>query len=220
MSDDNKEKKVKTGKQEKSEKKEKTPKPASPKGEGVSAIERINSRLRRHYNDTVRPGLIKKFNYKNVNMVPRLEKIVVNCCTKDAVLNSKIVESIANELSAITGQKAVVARARKSIATFKLRAGQPIGATVTLRGDRMFEFFDRLVNISLPRVRDFRGVSPKGFDGKGNYTLGLREQIIFPEIDYNKIDKVRGLSVSIVTTAKNNEEGRELLAQFGMPFRD
>jgi large subunit ribosomal protein L5 len=160
-----------------------------------------------------------KFSYANPNMVPKLEKIVVNCCTRDCLTNGKVVDSIMSDLSAITGQKPVVARAKKSVAGFKLREGQAIGASVTLRGSRMYEFLDRLVSLALPRVRDFRGVSSKGFDGKGNYTLGLKEQIIFPEIDYDKIDKVRGLGISIVTTAENNDEGRELLTQFGVPFK-
>lgn len=176
------------------------------------------SRLKEKYEKEIKSAMQNKFGYKNVNQIPRLEKVVVNCCTKDAVTNGKIVESIAKDLSDITGQKAVVARAKKSIATFKLRQGQPLGAFVTLRGERMYDFLDRLISLTLPRVRDFRGVSSKGFDGRGNYNLGLKEQIIFPEIDYDKIDKVRGLGISIITTAKNNEEGRELLTQFGMPF--
>ncbi|EQC52737.1 50S ribosomal protein L5 [Bacteriovorax sp. DB6_IX] len=176
------------------------------------------SRLNDHYKNEVKKQLTDKFGYKNVHQVPKLEKIVVNCCTRDAVTNSKIVQSIMTDLGAITGQKPVVARARKSVAGFKLREGMPLGASVTLRGEKMYEFLDRLINITLPRVRDFRGVSSKGFDGKGNYTLGLKEQIIFPEISYDQIDKVRGLGISIVTTAQNNEEGRELLNLFGMPF--
>jgi len=179
----------------------------------------MRSRLREVYENEIKKELSQKFGYKNVNQVPKLEKIVVNSCTRDAVANSKVVDLIMDELAAITGQKPVVAKAKKSIATFKLREGQAIGASVTLRGERMYEFLDRLISISLPRVRDFRGVSSKGFDGRGNYTLGLKEQILFPEINYDKIDKVRGLGVCIVTTAKNNEEGRELLTQFGMPFR-
>ncbi len=176
------------------------------------------SRLKDHYNKSVKKSLQDKFSYKNENQIPKIEKIVVNCCTKDAVTNGKIVEQIAKELGVITGQKPVTARAKKSIATFKLREGQAIGASVTLRGSRMYEFLDRLISLSLPRVRDFRGVSKKGFDGRGNYTLGLKEQIIFPEIEYDKIDKVRGMGISIVTTATNNDEGRELLTQMGMPF--
>ncbi|MCO4794330.1 MAG: 50S ribosomal protein L5 [Bacteriovoracaceae bacterium] len=171
------------------------------------------------YKSEIKNNLNEKFKFKNVNEVPKIEKIVVNCCSSDCVVNAKIVDSIVGDLSAITGQKPVVARARKSIATFKLREGMPIGAAVTLRGEKMYEFLERLVHVTLPRVRDFRGISSKAFDGKGNYTLGIKEQIIFPEINYDKVDKVRGLGISIVTTAKNNEEGRELLAQFGMPFK-
>ncbi|EQC48834.1 ribosomal protein L5 [Bacteriovorax sp. BSW11_IV] len=177
------------------------------------------SRLSEQYKKEIAPALQAKFGFKNVHQIPKLEKIVVNCCTKDAVTNAKVVDAIVKDLAAITGQKPVVARARKSIASFKVREGMPLGASVTLRGERMYEFLDRLVSITLPRVRDFRGVTDKGFDGRGNYTLGLKEQIIFPEINYDQIDKVRGMGISIVTTAKNNEEGKELLAQFGMPFR-
>jgi large subunit ribosomal protein L5 len=176
------------------------------------------SRLNDLYKNDVKKQLTDKFGYKNVHQVPKLEKIVVNCCTREAVTNSKVVQSIVADLGAITGQKPVIAKARKSVAGFKLREGMPLGASVTLRGEKMYEFLDRLINITLPRVRDFRGVSAKGFDGKGNYTLGLKEQIIFPEISYDQIDKVRGLGISIVTTATNNEEGRELLNLFGMPF--
>lgn len=177
------------------------------------------SRMKDIYKKEVVPALVKKFGYDNVHMIPKIEKIVVNCVTKDAVSNSKVVDSIVNDLAAITGQKPVVARAKTSIASFKVREGMPLGASVTLRGEKMYEFLDRLISISLPRVRDFRGVSPKGFDGKGNYTLGLKEQIIFPEINYDKIDKIRGLGISIVTTANTNDEGRELLTLIGMPFR-
>ena len=177
------------------------------------------SRFSDLYKNEVRKKMQEKFGYKNVQMVPKIQKIVINMVNKDAVTNSKIVDSILEELSAITGQKAVTAKAKKSIANFKIREGLGLGGFVTLRGERMYEFLDRLISISLPRVRDFRGVSPKGFDGRGNYTLGLKEQIMFPEINYDKIDKVRGLAVSIVTTAKNNDEGRELLNSFGMPFR-
>lgn len=177
------------------------------------------SRFSDLYKKEVSKKMQEKFGYKNLHMVPKIQKIVVNMVNKDAVTNSKIVDSILDELSAITGQKAVTAKAKKSIANFKIREGLGLGGFVTLRGERMYEFLDRLISVSLPRVRDFRGVSPKGFDGRGNYTLGLREQIMFPEINYDKIDKVRGLAVSIVTTAKNNDEGRELLNLFGMPFR-
>jgi len=177
------------------------------------------SRLKQKYTEEVVPGLVKKFNYDNKHMIPKIEKLVINCCTKDAVSNSKVVDQIMADLAAITGQKPVVARAKTSIASFKVRQGMPLGASVTLRGEKMYEFLDRLISISLPRVRDFRGVSSKGFDGKGNYTLGLKEQIIFPEINFDKIDKIRGMGISIVTTAKTNEEGRELLTLLGMPFR-
>ena len=177
------------------------------------------SRLKELYKKEIKNKMQEKFAYNNLNMVPKIEKIMVNMVTKEAVSNSKMVEKILEDLAVITGQKAVVSRAKKSIAGFKLRQGQALGGHVTLRGDRMYEFLDRLISISLPRVRDFRGVSPKGFDGQGNYTMGVREQIIFPEINYDKIDKVRGLGISIVTSAKNNDEGRELLSMFGMPFK-
>jgi large subunit ribosomal protein L5 len=178
------------------------------------------ARLKALYESEVKKKLNEKFKYANVHQVPKLEKIIVNCVTRDAVSNGKIVDSIVADLAAITGQKPVVARAKKSIASFKLRQDQALGAFVTLRGEQMYEFLDRLINLSLPRVKDFRGLSPKGFDGKGNYTMGLKEQIIFPEIDYDKIDKIRGLGISFVTTATNNEEGREMLKLFGMPFRE
>ena len=178
------------------------------------------ARLKALYESELKKNLNEKFKYSNVHQIPKLEKIIVNCVTRDAVSNGKIVDSIVADLAAITGQKPVVARAKKSIASFKLRQDQALGAFVTLRGEQMYEFLDRLINLSLPRVKDFRGLSPKGFDGKGNYTMGLKEQIIFPEIDYDKIDKIRGLGISFVTTATNNEEGRELLKQFGMPFRE
>ncbi len=178
------------------------------------------ARLKALYESEVKKKLNEKFKYANVHQVPKLEKIIVNCVTRDAVSNGKIVDSIVAELAAITGQKPVVARAKKSIASFKLRQDQALGAFVTLRGEQMYEFLDRLINLSLPRVKDFRGLSPKGFDGKGNYTMGLKEQIIFPEIDYDKIDKIRGLGISFVTTATTNEEGRDLLKHFGMPFRE
>src|SRR5215210_9464168 len=161
---------------------------------------------------------MKEFGYSNVMEAPKLEKIVVNVGLGEAVSNAKALESAVSDLTAITGQRPVVTRAKKSIAAFKLRAGMPVGATVTLRGPRMYEFLDRLVAIALPRVRDFRGVSPNSFDGRGNYTLGVREQILFPEIDYDKIDKTRGLEMSIVTSARTDEEGRRLLTLLGMPF--
>lgn len=178
------------------------------------------SRLRALYQAEVKKKMQEKFKFENVHQIPKLEKIIVNCVTRDAVTNGKVVESITNDLATITGQKPVISRAKKSIASFKLRQGQALGAFVTLRGNQMYEFLDRLISLSLPRVKDFRGLSPKGFDGNGNYTMGLKEQIIFPEIDYDKIDKVRGLGISFVTTANNNEQGRELLKQFGMPFKD
>lgn len=178
------------------------------------------ARLKSLYEAELKKKMMEKFKYENVHQIPKLEKIIVNSITREAVSNGKIVDAVVEEVATITGQKPVVARAKKSIASFKLREGQAIGAFVTLRGERMYEFLDRLINFSLPRVKDFRGLSPKGFDGKGNYTVGLKEQIIFPEINYDKIDKVRGMGISFVTTAENNEEGRELLKLFGMPFRE
>lgn len=178
------------------------------------------ARLKSLYEAELKKKMMDKFKYENVHQIPKLEKIIVNSITREAVSNGKIVDAVVEEVATITGQKPVVARAKKSIASFKLREGQAIGAFVTLRGERMYEFLDRLINFSLPRVKDFRGLSPKGFDGKGNYTVGLKEQIIFPEINYDKIDKVRGMGISFVTTAENNEEGRELLKLFGMPFRE
>jgi large subunit ribosomal protein L5 len=176
-------------------------------------------RLRVHYHKTVAPALTKRFSYKNPMMVPRLQKVVINMGLGAAVGNPKIIDSAVEDMRAIVGQKPVVTRARKSIATFKLRENLPIGVMVTLRAERMWEFVDRLITFSLPRVRDFKGVSSKGFDGKGNYTMGLREQIIFPEIDYDKIDVVKGMNISFVTTARTDEEGRALLAELGIPFR-
>jgi large subunit ribosomal protein L5 len=176
-------------------------------------------RLRDHYRNQVIPSLQKEFGYKNVMAVPKVTKVVVNMGLGEATSNAKVVDTGAEELGKITGQKAAVRRAKKSIAQFKVRQGMPIGAMVTLRGDRMYEFLDRLMNIALPRVRDFRGVSPKGFDGRGNYTLGLKDQLIFLEIDYLKVDKGRGMNVSVVTTAKSDEEARKLLQFLGMPFR-
>jgi large subunit ribosomal protein L5 len=177
------------------------------------------TRLRDRYLTDVVPALQKQFGYKNVNAVPRITKVVVNMGLGEATQNAKVIDTGADELSRITGQKAAVRRAKKSIAQFKVRQGMPIGAMVTLRGERMYEFLDRLMNISLPRVRDFRGVSPKGFDGRGNFTLGLRDQLIFLEIDYLKVDKARGMNVNVVTTAKTDEEARKLLQLLGMPFR-
>ncbi|MEA2515040.1 MAG: large subunit ribosomal protein [Thermomicrobiales bacterium] len=176
------------------------------------------ARLQERYRSDVVEQMMTEFGYKNVMQVPKVEKIVVNIGLGEAVQNAKAIDAAVGDLSAITGQKPVVTRAKKSIAAFKLRAGMPIGAMVTLRGPRMYEFLDRLVSTALPRIRDFRGVSPNAFDGRGNYTLGLREQIVFPEIDYDKIDKTRGLEMSIVTTAKTDQEGRRLLALLGMPF--
>jgi large subunit ribosomal protein L5 len=176
-------------------------------------------RMRTHYSKSVVPALTKRFAYKNPMMVPRLEKIVINMGLGAAVGNPKIIDSAVEDMRAISGQKPVVTRARKSIATFKLRENLPIGVMVTLRSERMWEFVDRLISFSLPRVRDFKGVSPKGFDGKGNFTMGLREQIIFPEIDYDRIDVVKGMNISFVTTARTDEEGRALLTELGIPFR-
>lgn len=176
-------------------------------------------RLADIYKDTIVEALKKDFGYTNPMQVPKLTKINVNMGLGEAIKNPKIIDSSLDELARITGQKPVITRARKSIATFKLREGMPIGVTVTLRRDRMFEFLDRLITFALPRVRDFRGVSPKGFDGRGNYTLGVKEQIVFPEIDYDKVDKVKGLNISIVTTADTDDEARSLLRYFGMPFR-
>ena len=176
-------------------------------------------RLRTRYEKDVVPALMKRFGYKNPMQVPRVQKIIVNMGLGEAVGNPKLVDGAVADLTAITGQKPVVTRAKKSIATFKLREGMPIGAKVTLRRERMWEFLDRLVSLSLPRVRDFRGISAKGFDGAGNYTLGLKEQIVFPEIDFDKVDKIKGMNITVVTTAESNEEAKELLGQLGMPFR-
>ncbi len=177
------------------------------------------TRLKKHYHAAVVPALQKEFGYANVMQVPRLEKIVLNTSIKEATQNVKLLETAAEELSLITGQKAQIRRARKSIANFKLREGMPIGARVTLRGARMWEFLDRLINIALPRVRDFRGVNPKAFDGRGNYSLGVTEQIIFPEINYDRVSKVTGMNIAFVTTATNDVEGRALLRHIGVPFR-
>jgi len=177
------------------------------------------NRLKERYQKDVVPALKKEFGYGNVMAIPRVEKVVVNMGLGEATSNAKLADVGADELGKITGQKAVVRRATKSIAQFKLRQGMPVGAMVTLRGDRMYEFLDRLISIALPRVRDFRGVSPKGFDGRGNFTLGLRDQLLFPEIDYMKVDKARGMNISVVTTAKSDQESRKLLQLLGMPFR-
>ena len=192
--------------------------PEAPKATGKEAKPSV-IRLRDKYRAEVIPALTKEFGYKNVMAVPKVKKVVVNMGLGEATSNAKVVDTGAEELGKITGQKAAVRKAKKSIAQFKVRQGMPIGAMVTLRGDRMYEFLDRLMNIALPRVRDFRGVSPKGFDGRGNYTLGLKDQLIFLEIDYLKVDKGRGMNVSVVTTAKTDEEARKLLQFLGMPFR-
>ena len=178
------------------------------------------ARLRERYLSEVVPSLRKEFGYKNVMAVPRITKVVVNMGLGEGTQNAKAVDVGADELGRITGQKAAITRAKKSIAQFKVRKGMPIGTMVTLRGERMFEFLDRLIAIALPRVRDFRGVSPKGFDGRGNYTLGLRDQLLFPEIDYMKVDKARGMNISVITTARTDEESRKLLQLLGMPFRN
>ncbi|APO47863.1 50S ribosomal protein L5 [Paenibacillus sp. FSL H7-0942] len=176
------------------------------------------SRMKERYLQEIAPALMQKFNYTTVMQVPKIEKIVINMGVGDAVQNSKVLDSAVNDLQLIAGQKPVITRAKKSIAGFKLRENMPIGAKVTLRGERMYFFLDKLLNVTLPRVRDFRGVSSNAFDGRGNYTLGLKEQLIFPEIEYDKVDKVRGMDIVIVTTAKTDEESRELLTQMGMPF--
>jgi large subunit ribosomal protein L5 len=177
------------------------------------------ARLRLHYQKSVIPSLVKEFGYKNVMAVPKIQKVSVNIGLGEATQNAKLMDGAVNELSQIAGQKPVVTKAKKSIAAFKLREGMSIGAMVTLRGDRMYEFLDRLMNVALPRVRDFRGVSSKSFDGRGNYTLGVRDQLIFPEIDYNKVEKVKGMNISITTSAKTDAEGLALLRHMGMPFR-
>jgi large subunit ribosomal protein L5 len=177
------------------------------------------SRLKEKLKSEITPSLMGKFNYQSVMQVPNIEKIVINMVVGDAVSNSKALDTAVEELTLITGQKPVITKAKKSIAGFRLREGMPIGAKVTLRGERMYQFLDKLVSVSLPRVRDFRGVSKKSFDGRGNYTLGVKEQLIFPEIDYDKVSKVRGMDIVIVTTANTDEEARELLTQVGMPFQ-
>jgi large subunit ribosomal protein L5 len=176
------------------------------------------TRLREIYESEVIDGMMKKFGYKNRLAVPKIEKVVVNMGLGEAKENAKVLEHAANDMSTITGQKPIITKAKKSVSAFKLRAGMPIGCKVTLRGDKMYNFVDRLINVAIPRVRDFRGVSPDSFDGRGNYTLGLKEQLIFPEISFDKIDKVRGMEVVFVTTAKSDEEARELLSLFNMPF--
>src|SRR6516164_5566002 len=177
------------------------------------------ARLKQHYQKQVIPALVKEFGYKNPNAVPKLEKVSLNIGLGEATQNAKLMDGAVQELTTISGQKPVVTKAKKSIAAFKLREGMSIGCRVTLRGDRMYEFLDRLMNVALPRVRDFRGVSSKSFDGRGNYTLGLKDQLIFPEIDYNKVEKIKGMNICITTTAKTDAEGRTLLKTLGMPFR-
>ena len=177
------------------------------------------ARLKETYLNDIVPEMMKKFEYKNIMQVPKLDKIVINMGVGEAKENSKVLDTEISDLEIIAGQKAVVTRAKKSVANFKLREGQPIGCKVTLRGAKMYEFADRLINLALPRVRDFRGVNPNAFDGRGNYALGIKEQLIFPEIEYDKVDKVRGMDIIFVTTAQTDEEARELLTQFGMPFK-
>jgi large subunit ribosomal protein L5 len=211
-------------KEEKQQKKGKpakgAPEPAPETGKKAKAAKPLEPpRLKIRYAREIIPALMKHFSYTNVMAVPKLEKIVINMGLGEAIANAKILDVAVDELGRISGQRPVVTRAKKSIANFKLRQNMPIGAAVTLRGDRMFEFLDRLTSVVLPRVRDFRGVSTRSFDGRGNYTLGLRDQLIFPEISYEKVDKIRGMNVTIVTTARTDDEARELLRQFGMPFR-
>lgn len=185
-----------------------------------AAPQSSRERLRDVYRDQVVPAMMREFGYTNALQVPRIQKIVINTGLGEAISNSQAIPNATRDLAAITGQRPVVTKAKKSIASFKLRQGMPIGAMVTLRGDRAYAFLDKLINVALPRVRDFSGVSPKSFDGRGSYTLGLREQLMFPEIEYDKVDKIRGMQVSIVTNARNDEEARRLLALFGMPFRN
>lgn len=176
------------------------------------------ARLKDLYKKDIVPAMMEQFSYKNVNMVPKMNKIVINVGVGEAVQNSKAIESVVSEITQISGQRPIITKAKKSIATFKLREGMPIGVKVTLRGERMYEFMDRFINASLPRVRDFKGVSLNGFDGRGNYTVGIKEQLIFPEIDYDKVDKMRGMNITFITTAKTDEEAKELLVKFGAPF--
>lgn len=187
----------------------------------IMAIEQHqHERLREQYREQIVPTMMREFGYKNILEVPRLVKVVINVGLGEAIQNARAIESASRDLATITGQRPVTTKAKKSIATFKLRAGMPIGAMVTLRGDRMYAFLDKLINAALPRVRDFSGVSPKSFDGRGSYTLGIREQLIFPELEYDKVDRIRGMQVTIVTTAKTDEEARRLLQLYGMPFRE
>jgi large subunit ribosomal protein L5 len=176
------------------------------------------ARLKDQYRQEVAPAMMKKFSYKSVMEIPKIEKIVVNVGCGEARENAKVLDAVVNDLTTITGQKAIITKAKKSVANFKVREGMPVGAKVTLRGDKMWEFLDRLFNVALPRVRDFRGINPNSFDGRGNYALGIKEQLIFPEIEYDKIDKIRGMDIIICTTAKTDEEGRELLSLIGAPF--
>ena len=194
-----------------------TPKAEAPKA--AKPVNKSDARLRRHYKERVVPALVKEFGYKNVMAVPKIDKVSVNIGLGEATQNAKLMDGAVNELGQVTGQKPVITKAKKSIAAFKLREGMSIGTMVTLRGDRMYEFLDRLMNVALPRVRDFRGVSTKSFDGRGNYTLGIKDQLIFPEIDYNKVEKVKGMNISITTTARTDAEGLALLRHMGMPFR-
>jgi large subunit ribosomal protein L5 len=209
-------------KAEKADKKERKPKAEAqeaPQAGRPKASNRNSARLRGKFTKEVMPALMKEFGIENPMAVPKIEKVVVNMGVGEATQNAKVLDPAVNDLQAITGQKPVVTKARKSIAQFKVREGQSIGAMVTLRGDRMYEFLDRLMNVALPRVRDFRGVNTKSFDGRGNYTLGLHDQLIFPEIDYSKVDKLKGMNVTIVTSAKNDDQARSLLKHMGMPFR-
>ena len=213
----------KEGKPPKQAKGEGAPKQEAAKPEGgkaaKSSSKRSDARLRKHYLERVIPALVKEFGYKNVMAVPKIDKVAVNIGLGEATQNAKLMDGAVNELGQIAGQKPVITKAKKSIAAFKLREGMSIGTMVTLRGDRMYEFLDRLMNVALPRVRDFRGVSTKSFDGRGNYTLGIKDQLIFPEIDYNKVEKVKGMNISITTTARTDAEGLALLKHMGMPFR-
>jgi large subunit ribosomal protein L5 len=213
----------KDNKQQKQQKPQRAAAAAEPEQQGKGgrpkASNASSARLRFRYQKEIAPALMKEFGWTNPMAVPKVEKVIINMGVGEATQNAKVLDPAVNELGQITGQKPVVTRAKKSIAAFKVREGMPIGAMVTLRGDRMYEFLDRLLNVALPRVRDFRGVSTKSFDGRGNYTLGLRDQLIFPEIDYAKVDKMKGMNVTIVTTAKSDDEGRALLKHMGMPFR-
>jgi len=213
----------KDNKQQKQQKPQKAAAAAEPEQQGKGgrpkASNASSARLRFRYQKEIAPALMKEFGWTNPMAVPKVEKVIINMGVGEATQNAKVLDPAVNELGQITGQKPVVTRAKKSIAAFKVREGMPIGAMVTLRGDRMYEFLDRLLNVALPRVRDFRGVSTKSFDGRGNYTLGLRDQLIFPEIDYAKVDKMKGMNVTIVTTARSDDQARALLKHLGMPFR-